>query len=120
MFQPFFMPVDYADVIPMESNDNNGTILGSTVHTYATVTQVDEPAATTAAFIAGELNGNSVAGNVANGGTVVNGNGHLRSNQPSVAIYEQPIFSQSQHESTFIVSHHDNTITRKKGNVKLI
>ena len=85
----------------MESIDNNSTVLGNGVHTYTTVNQVDRPSTTVA--ITDEVS-NSDDENAANG-TAVNGNGLLQSKQPSVAIYEQPIFSQSQHETTFNVSH---------------
>lgn len=86
----------------MESMDNSVAVLGNGVHTYATINQIDEQSATVS--ISSEFD-NSPNTNAASAGTVVNGNGHLQTKQPSVAIYEQPIFSQSQHESTFIVSH---------------
>ena len=85
----------------MESIDNSSTVLGNSVHTYATVNQVDRPSTTVSITDEFSSSGNENAAN----GTVVNGNGLLQSKQPSVAIYEQPIFSQSQHETTFNVSH---------------
>ena len=91
----------YAD-IPMESIDHSSTVMGNGVHTYDTLKQIDGQ--TTIPSIIAELN-NSDDKDTANG-TVGNGNGDLLSNLPSVAIYERPIFSQSQHESTFNVSHY--------------
>lgn len=86
----------------MESIDNNSIVLENGVHTYATVNQVDRPSTTVSITDELSSSGNENAAN----GTAVNGNGLLlQSKQPSVAIYEQPIFSQSQHETTFNVSH---------------
>jgi hypothetical protein len=98
-FLPFVLAAAHGDSIPMTSIDNSGTVLGNGVHTYATINQIDEEVSITS-----ELeNSSKLNTNTANG-TVANGNGLLQTNQPSVAVYEQPIFSQSQHESTFIVS----------------
>ena len=95
----------------MESIDNSGTVMGNGVHTYATINQVNnEPSVT--ASITSEFSSNSGDRDAAMASSgavpVVNGNGHLQQStkQPTVAAYEQPIFSQSQHESTFIVSHY--------------
>ena len=102
-FLSFLLATDHADSIPLESMDNSVTVPGNGVHTYATINQIDEEP--TRVSISSEYD-NSPNTNAASAGTVANGNGHLQTKQPaSVANYEQPIFSQSQHESTFIVSH---------------
>ena len=91
----------------MESIDNSGTVMGNGVHTYATINQVNnEPSVT--ASITSEFSSNSGDRDAASSSAVPAGNGHLQQStkQPTVAAYEQPIFSQSQHESTFIVSHY--------------
>ena len=83
----------------MESIDSSTITAANGVHTYATLNQVERRESTLAVSITNELySGN---GNRTNGTAVVNGNG---SNQPSVGIYEQPVFSQSQYEPSFNVS----------------
>ena len=105
---------DYITVqsdIPIESIDNVDAVRleNGVIHTYATLNQIDEQPTTSFSINNGLTDHENSAGLGNKGGangSVLNGNGHLpRSNLPGVAIYEQPIFSQSQHESAFNVSH---------------
>lgn len=80
----------------MESIDHGSTVMGNGIHTYDTLKQIDEQ--TTTQSITTEFNDHDNKDTAANG-TVVDENGDLQSNLPSVAIYERPIFSQSQYVS---------------------
>ena len=99
---PFIHTAHVHTDIPMESIDHNLTVTANGMHTYDSLDQMERRSTLTVS-ITNELYSGSR--NRTNGTAAVNGNGHgHQGNVPSVAIYEQPVFSQSQYESTFNVS----------------
>ena len=91
----------FTDDIPLESTTQSGNVTDSGGHTYDTPDQIRRRS-TFLVSITNEIYGGSSSTNgPLEGGPRSNG---YQGNQTSVATYEEPIFSQSQHDPVPSVS----------------